>query len=299
MAGSGLIWILVGGLAVIIGGATLMQTYRRNQRQRLLPAVARGAGLDFSHEDRFNCAALPLPLFRKGKGREVENVMWRPDAAGAPVRVFDYGYYTEHRDNYGQVRRQWYRFSCALIQHNGSWPPLRIQHEGLLDKVGRAVGVTDIDFESEEFNRAFFVSCDDRRFASALIDPQMMELLLTTGGVVSLETTGRFLLLAADQVEAVVMPRMLALAEDVLAHVPPVVWELYPTLPDGAGTEVLPPREHALDPPDGTSLLGMYETRPSLLHPDESWDPTPDVDHDLQGHPVEPRPEDPWHDRPE
>ena len=298
MTGPGLVWILFLGGALVVGGWGILQAYRRNQRQRLLPAVARQAGLDFSEEDRFNSAAPALPLFRRGKGHEVENVMWRPGAESPAVRVFDYAYYTEHRDQAGRVQRQWFRFTCALVQHHGSWPQLRLEREGLLDKVGQAVGLSDIDFESEEFNRAFAVKCADRKFAYALLDPRMMEVLLATGGVVSVETTGRFLLLSCDQVEAVVMPRMLALAEDVLAHVPPVVWELYPTLPDGAGTEVFPRRDGSPEAQPGAALHGLYDERPSLLHPDDSWDPTPGVDHDLDGRPVPPVTEDPWHDHP-
>lgn len=42
----------------------------------------------------------------------------------------------------------------------------------------RASGLRDIEFESEEFNRAFTVKCDDRRFANALIDGRMMAWLL-------------------------------------------------------------------------------------------------------------------------
>ena len=57
-------------------------------------------------------------------------------------------------------------------------PPLRVDPEDFLDRfVGRITG-NDIDLESEEFNRAFTVSCPDRKFASDVLHPQMMEFLL-------------------------------------------------------------------------------------------------------------------------
>ncbi|MEZ5191462.1 MAG: DUF3137 domain-containing protein [Nocardioides sp.] len=37
---------------------------------------------------------------------------------------------------------------------------------------------TDIELESEDFNRAFTVTCSDRKFASDVLHPRMMEFLL-------------------------------------------------------------------------------------------------------------------------
>ena len=285
------------GLALV----ALVRGYRRSQRERAIPAAARAAGLDYSPEDRFNSAGVAFPLFRAGDGRTVRDVMWRrgPDGEDPadPVRVFDYSYYDEYHDKNGGVQKQWHHFTCALVPHQGSWPQLHVTREGLLDKAGHLVGGGDIDFESDEFNRTFAVHCDDRRFASAFIDAQMMEILLKTGGIIDLRTMGRFLLLSSDPLDPPVMPRLLAMAEDVLAHVPAVVWELYPTAPDGPGHEDLSIPGDGLASSRPTAWLPFDET-PSLLDVDDRWDPTPGVDHDLDGHVVEPTPEDPWHDRP-
>jgi len=40
------------------------------------------------------------------------------------------------------------------------------------------MGFDDIDFESEEFSRTFWVKCEDERFAYDVIHPGMMEFLL-------------------------------------------------------------------------------------------------------------------------
>jgi hypothetical protein len=295
-------------VGAVFGLIAVREAWRRSARRQALPVIARRAGLDYSEEDRFNCTGVAFPLFRAGDGRTVENVMWRPQTSaqpgagsqggGEPVRVFDYGYYDEFKDRNGQVRRSWHHFSCALVQHNGSWPALRVSREGLLDKAEHVLGSGDIDFESEEFNRMFRVQCPDRRFASALIDPQMMEIMLSGGGTVNFETKGRFLLLTARQVPAEAMPRLWALADAVVAHIPASVWELYPRFPDGGGPEVAP--ELLESAPDlGPAVPGAFDFAPApdSRHPDEAWDPTPGVDHDLEGHAIEPTPEDPWHDR--
>jgi len=59
-------------------------------------------------------------------------------------------------------------------------PALVIRRERLRDKLQRTVGSDDIDFESEEFNRRFYVSSNNKRFASAVIHPRMIDFLLQT-----------------------------------------------------------------------------------------------------------------------
>lgn len=290
---------LVLVVGAVLGAGAWYSSSKRASRERALPSAARRAGLDFSEDDRFHCTAVAFPLLRAGEGRLVENLMWRPAADPPPVTVFDYSYYDEYKDKNGQVHKSWKHFSCALVRHDGGFPDLRVTKEGLVDKATHVLGTGDIDFESEEFNRTFVVRADDRRFASAFIDPQMMEILLKTGGEVALETKGRFLLLWSDPLDPDVMPRFLNLAEDVLAHVPPAVWELYPRLPDSGMADTYPHDAAAGD--RGAHLLDVtrpFAAGPSLLHPDESWDPTPGVDHDLDGHEVEPVLEDPWRDQP-
>ena len=56
--------------------------------------------------------------------------------------------------------------------------PLRVDPEGFLDRFVGRLGGGDIDLESEEFNKAFSVSCPDRKFASDVLHPRMMQYLL-------------------------------------------------------------------------------------------------------------------------
>lgn len=61
-------------------------------------------------------------------------------------------------------------------------PDISIRPEGAFDKVSAFFGFDDIDFESAEFSRQFHVSSGDKRFAYAVIHPQMMEFLMETRG---------------------------------------------------------------------------------------------------------------------
>ena len=63
-------------------------------------------------------------------------------------------------------------------------PELLIRPEGFFDKLKGLIGFDDIDFESAEFSRQFFVKSSDKRFAYDVIDPRMMEFLLKSNPLV-------------------------------------------------------------------------------------------------------------------
>ncbi len=250
----------------------------------------------------FNTAAVPFDLFRQGDGRRIQNMMWKEEP-GHP-RVFEYGFYKIHRDKNGNEYQSWQWFGCALAQHNGKWPQLRVTRERLLDRAAQTLGLPDIELESEEFNRTYVVQCEDPKFATDLLDPQMMEFILGTEGLVNFATKGRFVLVITSPVDAAAaMVGLLGVAEGFVARVPPLVWDLYGRFPDGAGTEDMPPPPTRLRA-DDPGLLGgprhpetdpfEFAPAPHLDHLGQAWDPTPHVDYDLDGRPVHEVKEDPW-----
>lgn len=300
-------WIGLVAVAVVaaflVAGAFAARAAAR--RARDLPDVARRAGLEYREFDPFNSTAIAFPLFRAGDERVVEHVMWRGDGR---VRAFDYGYAERSRDG---ERERWRLFSCAMARHDGRWPEVAILPERVFDRALQALSPIDVDVESEEFNRTFVVRCDDRKFATDLLSPEMMELLLTTRGRLSFETRGRFLLVTGPRVEGPLLPGLVAVAERFVATIPPVVTELYGRFPEGLGTEdmPLPPSRPERERPlvqggffgdlDDDALAGRREPfrfapPPDLEPSDDPWDPTPGVDHDLDGRPLPPAGEDPW-----
>ena len=284
--------VLVLGAVAIVGFGAL-QAYRRNLRLSQIPAMAAAKGLRYSAEDPFGSTAIAFPLFREGDGRRVESVVWLDgdvaDEHATPTHVFDYGFYKIHHDRYGREQQSWSWFTCAMAQPDGSFPQLRVMHKSMVGDVMDRLAGDPIHFESEEFNDTFRVVCDDRRFASALIDPQMMQFLLESKGAVGFETMGRFVLLVSDQIAPDEMPILLGLADAFVKRIPGAVWELYPKTTPAEAPEPLTPQ-----PGPDTTLRGEPEASP-----DDAWDPTPGVDYDLDGHPVTPAAhEDPWHDHP-
>lgn len=140
--------LLVSGL--VVGFFLYMAVLRDRPRRRSIRDEARRLGLSFSSNDPFRTLDLPFSLFRrtaKSYG-ELTNVLWG-GWHGLEVRVFDYS----HSESEDQVRR----YSCAMAAIPGGWPGLMIRPESMVTTAADHLGLPDLAFESELFNRAFEV----------------------------------------------------------------------------------------------------------------------------------------------
>jgi hypothetical protein len=271
----------------------------RAKRAADISTIASRARLQYSSSDPFDCTRVGFRLFTRGDGRGAENVMWREPGDGHVYRVFDYWFYNEHRDQYGRTTKSYDRFTCAMALVGSSWPDIEIVPEGLMDKMASVIGGGDIDLESEEFNRLFAVRCADRRFASALVDPQMLDFLLSTRGELNFQLKGRWLLVWTDPIKAALMPGLLGFAEQFVARIPPVVWELYPSsFVDEDGTPLAPgdgPLERMQTELAVSKLHEESDTFNVIAHsPFEPLERTDGVEYDLDGKPLPKVNEDPW-----
>lgn len=237
---------------MVFGLVSIAAWKRHADRQRELPRVARHAGLSYSEGDAFDSARVPFQLFRQGDGREVTNTMWGRAPDGAPVRAFDYAYYTEHNNggamlgsgqSWGmtgallgterveQPTRRYKHFTCALTEVPAVWPHLVITPQKGMARLVNVLAGDDIDFESGEFNRMFRITCEDRRFAQTFIDAQMIDFLLQTKGEFQVEVRGRWVLISTGQLPPRGFPGIMNLSNAMRAVIPPLVWQLYPQGP--------------------------------------------------------------------
>jgi hypothetical protein len=292
MSGAFAIVMVVAALGVIVTIA--YRGLQAQQRADQAPAVAAAKGLEFAETDTFGSTSAPFGLMGTGDGRRITNIMWDPHdgEGGQPgsAWVFDYGYYEISRDRNGTEMKVWSWFTCALAQTGGQWPALRIARANVADKARELLGHDPIRFESEEFNTTFTVTCDDRRFASALIDPQMMQFLLTTKGALDIEVKGRFVLLSSDELPIDESPIVLGLARELVERVPAAAWALYPKVAPAAAPEAVTGAAPTASEP--------FPSVGDLVSAADAWDPTPGVDYDLDGHAIAPNTEDPWQDHP-
>ncbi|MFN8036952.1 MAG: hypothetical protein U0V73_13535 [Acidimicrobiia bacterium] len=215
--------ILLAG--AVFAGIWYFQYQAKQKRRAALLVLANQLGLQFSAEDPFGMVGFPFDLFRKGDGRGVENVVSGVHD-GVNVRLFDYWYYDETSDG-KTTSRTYHRFTCAISEIPADCPHLTLRREGFLSKLADHVGMADLTFESDDFNRMFEVRCSDQRFAFALIDGRMMEWLMQAARGSQLETGGPMVIVATDKLEPAQWPSLLDWERQFREHVPNAVYVMY------------------------------------------------------------------------
>jgi len=162
-------------IALIVFGARAAAR-RRNE----LAAWAASRGLDFqprkdpsfrSRYPNFSC------LDWGSQDRYALNIM-TGQMHGRRCTAFDYHYETESRDSKGNRQATSHYFSAVILESDLFLKPLFILPERLLDKVSEFFGYDDIDFESAEFSRKFYVKAPDKRWAFDVIHQRTMQFLL-------------------------------------------------------------------------------------------------------------------------
>lgn len=211
-----LVMIVVAVLAVLAIFGGLQERRRRDA----LAQLARKLGLSFSPGKNFS---LPKQIafiegLRAGSNRYAFNVM-EGDYRGYPALIFDFHYETKTQSKNGTSTHHHYDSYC-MLRHPLRSAALYIYPETFMSRIGQAFGAADIDFESDEFSRAFVVKSPDKKLAYDLCHPRMMELLLKhrklsveiENGLLATGYTGRML---PQSVES-----RLALVAEIRSHFP-------------------------------------------------------------------------------
>jgi hypothetical protein len=91
---------------------------------------------------------------------------------------FDYHYQTYSHDSKGHRQTHHHHFSAVALGCDWPLKDLFIRPETFFDKLKEFVGLEDINFESAEFSRKFFVKASDRRWAYDVLHARAIEWLL-------------------------------------------------------------------------------------------------------------------------
>jgi len=167
--------VLIPIFVVLIVGLAIYGFYAAARRRKVLGAWARGKGLSFdASKDRgMDNRFAGFKCLRRGHSRYAYNIM-RGRWAGRELLAFDYHYTTGSGKN-----RSDHYFSAVIVTAGLPLKPLLIRREGFFDKVTEFLGWDDIDFESAEFSRKFFVTSPDKRWAYDVIHQRMMDYLMS------------------------------------------------------------------------------------------------------------------------
>ena len=107
-----------------------------------------------------------------------------------------------------------------------SCPHTSIAPEGVFSRLGRALGFHDIEFESEEFNKAMKVNSADPQFATYLVDARMMQWLLDNKGW-HFELCDRWVLAYGGRTKPKLIWGVIEAAREFYQHIPKVIEETY------------------------------------------------------------------------
>ncbi len=218
-------------------------------RDRQIARAAEASGMRFQDQDGPGLGRIRFRHFLGGDGQgwSASNLVTYSGTNGH-VHAFDARSWTEfdvieNPNGERQLRRRRDSRSVSartIRRHSGrtssgavarlpiNAPQTLIARENLASKLFAAATRLDLDVESGLFNRSYHVISDDRRFAQALLDARMIDLMVNTEGRISFEFFGRYLLLHTVQVEPELLPGLARLADQMSQVVPQLVIDRYP-----------------------------------------------------------------------
>jgi len=168
-------WLVI----FFVGSVVAYLVNRRHSGKRLdeFERECRSRGWTYlASEDKLADRWLGTP-FGHGGDRSATSVVLGK-AWGRRFTAFDYSYETSTGTGTDrQSTTHW--FAICVIGLPRALPGLEVAPEGAFSWFTEAIGVTtDVDLESEDFNRAFRVSAGNKKFASDVLTPRTMEYLL-------------------------------------------------------------------------------------------------------------------------
>ena len=169
-------YLFYGIVLTLVVISAVYGLYASRRRRLALAQWALKNDLTFSDEnDEDFCSQYPaFNCLNRGDSRYAYNIM----TGAVAGRVFlgcDYHYATGSGKS-----RSHHHFSLIIVKSPILLEPLFIRPENFMDKLAGLVGFNDINFESAEFNKKFYVKAQNKKWAYDIIHPRMMEFLLAS-----------------------------------------------------------------------------------------------------------------------
>jgi hypothetical protein len=217
-----------GGPILLAGLVGLVWLHRWAQRDRRRLALLRFApehGLQFRAKVK-DAATEGFRLFGRGDGSKARNVL-RGEWDGTPVKAMDFDYFVARTAWAGYRVKRWRRFSVAVLDLGASIPSVIAERNGAAGLSSDYMGFHDVQLNSDEFNRRFHVTTDDREFAYKFFDLGMLRWLLNQYDLLETEALGRKGMVVFARLEPGEMDRLFEAAVAFKSHIPSLVRRQY------------------------------------------------------------------------
>jgi len=119
----------------------------------------------------------PMHPFGEGFGPDVDNLLIG-SRNGVDWYLFDYSYKTESRDSEGRSTTSTHSFGVVAVRVPVALPGLSLTPENVFHRIGQKLGLGELNFELEEFNRRYFIRSGDQKLAYDLLHPQTIDFLM-------------------------------------------------------------------------------------------------------------------------
>ena len=224
---SAVIPLVFVGFIVLMVVVLVVGHLRAKKRREGLAGYAARRGWTFAERDQTLLDRFEGAPFGTGEDREASNVM-RGTAHDRPMVVFDYEYVTTSTrtdsEGHSTTDRDTHAFSVMAVNTGAVLPALSVTPEGMVGRFFGRLTNSDIELESEDFNRAFTVTCPNRRFASDVLHPRMMELLLQWPELAWRFDADSLLAIRPGKHDVTEVEAKLAALDAILDTVPDFVW---------------------------------------------------------------------------
>ena len=226
--GPGLVIVIaVVGFSLVALVAVLGYLAAKRRREEFA-ALAAQRGWTYTARDDGWAERFEGPPFGTGHSRRADNVL-QGSHDGRDFVAFDYCYCTTetstNADGTTSSHEKRHPYSVVAISTSVPLPQLSVTPENAFGRFfGRLTG-NDIEMESEQFNRAFTVHCADRKFATDVLHPRMMEYLLTVPDVGWDLRNSTLMVAEPGQHSIAQLDNLLGVIDAILDRVPDFVWK--------------------------------------------------------------------------
>ncbi|MEM8708784.1 MAG: hypothetical protein AAGE98_20135 [Actinomycetota bacterium] len=226
-----LMWGLIG-LCVLVFVWTVPSLAKNRGRTPAIEKAAGHAGMRFQEQDGPGLGRIRFQMLTPTSGLNWNafNVV-TSERRGSPAHAFDIRVWTEV-EVVEQEDRRWTALagegsgrtkivrqtrgksaSGCVVRLPINAPRVMIVQENVASKLLATATRVDLDVESDLFNRTYHVITTDRRFAQALLDARVLDLIVQGEGRMEYEFFGNHLLIRTPTLEPELLPGLASYGE--------------------------------------------------------------------------------------